>query len=284
MADRLSERIESYRDNSWNRDPELRIEDRSQAERFIDRLGFCGALIDSRRPGPSLFIAVCGRRDAHAPRNVQKDPEMNLAWSLKDELLGDGKIYYGKLIGSRSTFISRRLVSHFNQVLGLKRQDEPLRLTPEAQKVLKTLRKEWELSTGELREASGIQNRSLFTRVLDELQRTLKIVPTDVIYAPRFTYVWGVSEGRFREELANELSVQEALKEIARAYLLGAGMTLRGELARVSGLSNPNAGLGNWALVDEGFATRLSPGVYCLKGLKGNLDRSTYLPPASGGS
>ena len=33
-------------------------------------------------------------------------------------------------------------------------------------------------------------------------------------------------------------------------------MTQRGELARATGISNPEAGLGNWALVDEGFATQ----------------------------
>lgn len=42
---------------------------------------------------------------------------------------------------------------------------------------------------------------------------------------------------------------------------------MRGELARVTGLSAPDAGLGNWALVDEDFAVRLAPGVYCLKEL-----------------
>jgi hypothetical protein len=57
------------------------------------------------------------------------------------------------------------------------------------------------------------------------------------------------------------------LKEIARAYLVGAGMTLRGELARVTGLRSPEAGLGNWGLVDEGFADRLAPGVYSLTGI-----------------
>jgi len=43
---------------------------------------------------------------------------------------------------------------------------------------------------------------------------------------------------------------------------------LRGELARVTGLAAPDAGLGNWALVDEGFAVRLAPGIYRLKELK----------------
>ena len=61
---------------------------------------------------------------------------------------------------------------------------------------------------------------------------------------------------------------EEALKEVARSYLVGAGMTLRGELARVTGLRSPEAGLGNWGLVDEGFAQRLGPGVYSLASIE----------------
>ena len=41
-------------------------------------------------------------------------------------------------------------------------------------------------------------------------------------------------------------------------------MTIPGELARVTGLSRPEAGLGNRALVAEGFATMLAPGLYQL--------------------
>ena len=37
-----------------------------------------------------------------------------------------------------------------------------------------------------------------------------------------------------------------------------------GELARVTGLSRPDAGLGNRALVKEGYAVMLSPGSYRL--------------------
>ena len=52
------------------------------------------------------------------------------------------------------------------------------------------------------------------------------------------------------------------MKEIARAFLAGAGMTVPGELARVTGLSRREAGLGNRALVAEGYAEMLSPGTY----------------------
>jgi hypothetical protein len=44
-------------------------------------------------------------------------------------------------------------------------------------------------------------------------------------------------------------------------------MTIPGELARVTGLSRPEAGLGNRALVAEGFATMTAPGLYQLRAI-----------------
>ena len=265
MTGGLPEEIEFHRDRTWCREPELRVEEALAAERFIDRVGFCSALTDSRRPGPSLYIAVCGRRDAHTPRNVQKDPETSLAWTIKDELARRSRVYYGKLRGSRSIFISRRLVPHFNALAGLTVKQEESVLSQPARDVLKVLRKEWEMATRDLRIACGIKERTLFTKAIDELQRVFKVIPGEIVYEPKFTYIWTLTESRFQDELGTIVSREEALKEIARAYLAGAGMTLRGELARVTGLSNPDAGIGNWALVDEGFATRIAPGVYGLK-------------------
>ena len=54
---------------------------RVEAEHFIEQVGFAACLTDARPPGPSLYVAVCGRRDAVMPRNVQKDPEASLTWS-----------------------------------------------------------------------------------------------------------------------------------------------------------------------------------------------------------
>ena len=69
----LPEEIEEHRDAHWLRSEPLRVETVEQAERFINEVGFAACMTDRRRPGPSLFIAVCGRRDAVMPRNVQKD-------------------------------------------------------------------------------------------------------------------------------------------------------------------------------------------------------------------
>jgi hypothetical protein len=265
----LPETIETYRDQSWCREPELRIEDALAAERFIERVGFCAALTDSRRPGPSLYIAVCGRRDAHMPRNVQKDPESSLSWTIKDEVVGRGRVYYGKLRGNRAIFVARRLVPYFHALAGSHRGATQPRLSEEAISVLKVLHKEWEMASRDLRHASGISDRHTFNKALDELQRAFKVIPTEIVYEPIFTYIWSLAEARFQDELNQNISREEALIEVARAYLTSAGMTLRGELARVTGLSNPDAGVGNWGLVDEDFASRLAPGVYRLKCLEG---------------
>ena len=260
----LPEEIESYRDRTWRRDPENRVEDVYAAERFIDDVGFCSALTDSRRPGPSLYVAVCGRRDAHSPRNVQKDPESRLAWTLKDEVMRRGRCFYAKVLRGQATFISQRLLPAFNSLLGCPRSREAEVLTKDAQAILKVLRSEWEMGTRDLRQASGLTERPRFDKALTQLQRNLKVIPSEVLYEPTFTYIWTIPEARFAEQLKTTLKREVALKEVAHAYLWSAGMTIRGELARVTGLRSPEAGLGNWALVDEGIAERLAPGIYRL--------------------
>ena len=92
------------------------------------------------------------------------------------------------------------------------------------------------------------------------------VVPSEVFYQPKFTYIWTLGVGRFPDALRRRVSRDTALREIARCFLAGAGMTIPGELARVTGLSRPEAGRGNRALVAEGYATMPAPGVYQLAG------------------
>lgn len=246
--------------------PELRVENALEAERFIESVGFCSTLTDARTPGPSLYIAVCGRRDAYMPRNVQKDPESSLAWVIKDEVMRRGRMYYAKLVRGRSTFIAPRLIPHFNALWGVPRRKESELLSPSARAILKVLRGEWEMGTRDLRVESRVTDRARFTRSIDELQRAMKVIPSEVLYEPKFTYIWSLAEGRFPQELSIKINRRNALSEVARNYLQGAGVTALGELSKVTGLSRPEAGLGNHSLVDEGYASRLAVGVYQLKG------------------
>jgi hypothetical protein len=261
---RIPAEIEEYRDEQWRREGTRQVETALDAERFIEQVGFAACLTDSRRPGPSLYVAVCGRRDAVLPRNVQKDPEASLTWVLKDEIVGRGKVYYAKLARGNTMFVAPRMIPYFHAVWGVRRSEETQRLSRNARAILNVLRKEWEMSTGDLRAESGVKDRGAFTRGVDELQAAMIVVPSEVFYQPKFTYIWTLGVGRFPEALRRRVNRETALREIARCFLAGAGMTIPGEMARVTGLPRPEAGRGNRALVAEGYATMPASGVYRL--------------------
>src|SRR6187455_902976 len=143
--------IEDHRDARWCREATRSVDSVADAERFIEQVGFAACLTDSRRPGPSLYVAVCGRRDAVMPRHVQKDEEASLTWTLKDEIVRRGNVYYAKLARGKATFLAPRMVPWFNGIWGLRRADEKRRLSRHAQAILRVLRREWEMSTGDLR-------------------------------------------------------------------------------------------------------------------------------------
>jgi len=258
----ISAEFEDYRDERWCREGTRTVCTVLEAERFVEQVGFAACMTDSRRPGPSLYVAVCGRRDAVLPRNVQKDPESSLTWNLKDQLVRRGKVYYAKLARGKAMLVAPRMVPHFHAIWGMRRAEEAKRLSRNARAVLKVLRKEWEMATSDLRIESGVADRVACTRAIDELQAAMIVVPSEVVYLPKFTYLWTLGVGRFPDVLRQRVNRQTALREIARSFLAGAGMTIPGELARVTGLSRPDAGLGNRALVAEGYATMLAPGMY----------------------
>ena len=262
--------VEEYRDQRWQREGSRQVETAFDAERFVERVGFAACMTDARRPGPSLYVAVCGRRDAIMPRNVQKDPEASHTWRLKDDVIRRGKVYYGKLARARTLFIAPRMIPSFHALWGVRRADEPRRLSRAAQKILRVLRHEWEMATSDLREDSGVKDRARFTRALDELQAAMLVVPSEVYYQPKFTYIWTLAVVRFPDQLRQSVSRDVALREIARCFLAGAATTVPGELARVTGLSRPDAGLGNRALVAEGVATSPARGVYVLCPTRGS--------------
>jgi hypothetical protein len=274
ISPHIPSEIEEYRDRRWCREATRTVQTVLEAERFVEQVGFATCLTDSRRPGPSLYVAVCGRRDAVLPRHVQKDEETSLTWTLKDPLMRRGKVYYGKLARGKAMFIAPRMIPHFHAIWGLRRSEERQRLSANARAVLKVLRKEWEMASSDLRKESGIADRTAFTRAIDELQAAMILVPGEAVYLPKFTYLWTLAVGRFPDSLLQRVKREDAVREIARCFLAGAGMTIPGELARVTGLSRPEAGRGNRALVGEGYATMPATGFYELAGSPWSLRSS----------
>ena len=260
----LPEVIEEHRDLHWRREGSRRIETPLDAEGFIEQVGFAGCLTDARWSGPSLYVAVCGRRDAIMPRRVQKDPESSLTWQLKDALVERGNVYYAKLARGKTMFLAPRMVPYFHAAWSKQQSGTSRRLSPNARAILRVLRREWELGSADLRSEAGVTNRRLFNRALDELQAAMIVIPSQVVYQPRLTYIWTLGISRFSELLSRTIARRSAVCEIARCFLAGAGMTMPGELARFTGLSRQDAGRANHALLADGFATTPRAGVYRL--------------------
>ena len=260
----LPEEIEQYRDRKWRREESLKIDTAEQVEVMVDELGFCLGLTDIRKAMPSVYIAVCGRRDAHMPRNVQKDFEASRTWVLKDEVIARSRVYYAKLVKGNSWFLAPRMIPVFNSIWGCSRKAEADVLSENACKVLKVLRKEWEMATADLREACGFKDKKDLTKAIDDLQKRIKVVPQEVIYVPKFTYIWTLAEARFPTELKIKIPRDEAVIELARAFLSLNGMTLLGDLSHTFGFPRWESGRANHQLVNEGFAERPATGVYNL--------------------
>ena len=198
--------MEEHRDERWRREGDAAGGDRPRG-RAIYRGGRLRRRLH-RFPaaGPSLYVAVCGRRDAVLPRNVQKDPETSLTWLLKDEIMGRGNVYYAKLARGKTMFLAPRMIPYFHAVWGMRRTEEKQRLSRHAQAILKVLRKEWEMATADLREESGVNDRAAFTRAMDELQAAMIVVPSAAAYVPKFTYIWTLGIDRFPDELVRRVS------------------------------------------------------------------------------
>jgi hypothetical protein len=258
----LPEEIEIYRDRKWRREDSLKIEKAEDVEAMVEDLGFCLGLTDARKNLPSVYLAVCGRRDAHMPRTVQKDFEASRAWVLKDEVIARSKVYYAKLVKGNSMFLAPRMIPVFNAIWGCSKRGESGVLSKNAQLVLKVLRKEWEMATADLRAECGFADKKDLTNAIDELQRRMKVVPQEVVYLPKFTYIWTLAEARFPNEIAVKMNRETAVRELARCYLEMCGMTQLGELSGKFGFYRWESGQANHQLVDEGFAQRIENGVY----------------------
>jgi hypothetical protein len=119
------------------------------------------------------------------------------------------------------------------------------------------------MATADLRGETGL-DRAELTKAIDELQRRMKVIPQEVLYIPKFTYIWTLAEARFPAEMKKKLTREQAVRELARCYLQMCGTTLLGDLSRAFGFQRWESGRANHQLVDEGFAQRISTGIYRL--------------------
>ena len=170
-------------------------------------------------------------------------------------------------------FIAPRMIPYFNAIWGMRRSEEKSRLSRNAQKDPEGASQR--VGDGDV----GPEDRFRRQRSQGLLRRARRTAGGDAGGARRraTTSRNSPTSGRsafraFPDALTKRVKRDAAVKEIARCFLSTAGLTIPGELARVTGLSRPEAGRGNRALVKEGFATMLAPGWY---------NRSLHVPTPS---
>ena len=237
IRDRLATRqaVEAWRDRSFRRLPALKVRGERSALQFVNAVGFCFTLSHFGLPVPSLYVAVCGRRNPRWPRRTHHDAEIGLTWNLKDSLPAKRLVHYGKLVKGKPTLVSLDLFPAFCALIreGKGSGDYILdyrqgRMTRAAVLVLEALHERGALATPDLRKAvamHGAERTAEFDRAMAELQRGLWIAKVEEVYDPDFYYRWDLLDNWLPEPLAasRDLGREAAVRRLLAAYLRSAG-------------------------------------------------------------
>ena len=219
--------LEAWRDRTFRRLPALRVQGPQRALTFINDVGLASLFATRGLNLPCLWVAVCGRRDPRFPHHSHHDPEVGLAWNLKDELPAAGKCFYAKLIRGKPTFVAWDLFPAvyrlFGPQRGYAREYRDGLLAPAAKAIVDALRQDGPQETFRLKLATNLarpSQRRAFDTALADLQRRLYVSMREVRYDP-FTYVWDLVATRHRERVrdARTLRPDAAARELVRRYL-----------------------------------------------------------------
>jgi len=147
-------------------------------------------------------------------------------WFWKDDLHEAKRLYYGKLLGGRPTFVAMDFLPCVIAALGdvdPYTLHEQGRLTADALRIYEVLLRRRELSTGELRREVGLTGpgtKPVFEKAVTSLCALFQVCKTRITGRTRGTYGyrWGLVEDWVPEVLARAaaLEPEEAARAVAR--------------------------------------------------------------------
>ena len=223
------EALECLRDRTLRRLPQLRVQGPGRAVRFINDVGLASLFATRGLNLACLWVAVCGRRDPQFPHHSHHDPEVGLAWNLKNQLPAEGRVFYAKLIRGRPTFVAWDLFPDVYRLFGpqrsyVKEYRDGL-MSPAARAILDALHRKCPQETFELKLNTGLarpNQRRTFDAGMAEVQQKLYVAMREVRDDP-FTYVWDLVEARFPDAVAEarKRRPRNASFVLARRYLEG---------------------------------------------------------------
>ena len=202
--------------------------------RMVDDLGFCFAFTaEEAYPVPGAFDHLDTRSDGR---------KWEWMWGWKDKLAEDKRIYYGKLLVRKPTFVSMKMLPTFYATFGRAGEtDDHLddvragRLSDIARRVIEFLAQNGETQTKRLRAALGIssqEGRSDYAKAIEELQRLMYVARVRAVGEGRedYNYTYDLFVHRYPEVVraAERMTSAEAMTALlARLLELAGGVTER---------------------------------------------------------
>ncbi|HKW79139.1 MAG TPA: crosslink repair DNA glycosylase YcaQ family protein [Candidatus Limnocylindria bacterium] len=174
MAARLEDALAAHRAKV---ERSHRIRNAAQLVRMVDAVGFCFAFTgEAAYPVPACFDHLSTSSESR---------KWDWMWPWKDELPEEKKLYYGKLLVKKPTFVSMKMLPTFYATFGRAGDaDDHLddvragRLSDLARRVVEYLASHGETQKKRMRADLGIESkegRADYDRALEELQRLMYV-------------------------------------------------------------------------------------------------------------
>src|SRR5881396_1686778 len=202
--------------------------------RMVDDLGFCFAFTgESAYPIPAAFDHLDTRSDGR---------KWEWMWGWKDELAEKKRLYYGKLLVKKPTFVSLKMLPTFYATFGRAGDpDDHLedvragRLSEIARRVIEFLAVNGETQTKRMRSALGItsqEGKSDYAKAIEELQRLMYVARVRAVGEGRedYNYTYDLFVRRYPETVrtAERYTSAEAMAALlSRLVDLAGGVTER---------------------------------------------------------
>jgi hypothetical protein len=212
-----------------------RVRTKRAALAFVDHVGFCYAFTGGPGGLPGLF-------DVLATRSI--DRKWTWAWQWKDDLATDKKLFYGKVIRRKPTYISLRYVPYFYALTGnVGARDDHLqayregRLSLLAKDIYEYLRAHGTCSTWTLRRQFVTRGGvgAAFHRALADLQNHLLIGKVAESEGGTYSFIWDTFDRWLPQSIraAARITGAQAAAHILERYLQTTGAIPVSQIARL---------------------------------------------------
>src|SRR5437764_13554828 len=182
--------------------------------RMVDALGFCFAFTaEDSYPVPGAFDHLDTRSDGR---------KWEWMWGWKDKLAEEKRLYYGKLLIRKPTFVSMKMLPVFYATFGRAGEtDDHLddvragRVSEIARRVIEFLAQNGETQTKRMRAALGItsqEGKAQYAKAIEELQRLMYVARVRAVGQGRegYNYTYDLFVHRYPETVRAAASASSA--------------------------------------------------------------------------